>query len=521
MKEAQSMAAANLARQSEMDDFVFRLSTKHREDLLQLQEDQAAKLREARKSVGYGSDLIQGLHRSYGQQLETLILEITDLKRVNAVLQDRAVDDGVMSSARPDARLESQHTARPINSRNSSFATRDLQVKIQFIDFQTTYDVPSIEIPNPGTSFELLTKNVHCAISNYLAFLRSKDSIHSSSTDSALLYRLSLSLEKYTKLLFFGRGDPNGEEITKDKWADRGATTFDLIACVTAPHSTSIETNLPNVHSPLLSSRVTDKTALYHSNPPPSARSVDTATIWGKAPSVASRGRGYSIPRSSVISEVRSDVSMSPVDNRPALSSIREAREDAFDASSELRRINKELNELAGSQVTHYEEDDLSSEDEADMSRTADAYQDEPSFTLEGFARYREPLLHAQDDAEDADYTQHIDNTEDDEDGEGVDLDNFVSNAGSQSPKRARDSQDISENMLNRDHRYEMVGEGVDAHIRQEEVITEGVDLNQRRQSRDPNITEKLQSLPLYVDEFLMRPPREASPGKDRYSDFP
>ncbi|KAK6539157.1 hypothetical protein TWF694_009401 [Orbilia ellipsospora] len=542
-KQDQEISLMEARHQKEQDGLLFRLSTKHHEEILKLKEEHAKQMVNAKKE-GATDELVQGLHRSYGQQIENLILEIGDVKRLNGLLQEK------VTVAETEERAASvQETVRPV-SRHSTIPTvleehrsppGYLQVSLQFVSFDTAYDVPSIRIPHPGASYTGLTKSVRCAIGNYLAFLRSKDSIHVSSVDSALTYRLSLNLDSCTRLLFFGKGDLNGEEITEDKWLSRFNKTDDLIACVSPPPQHGRKPSSINI------SQIPESgTQTSYDEPPPTASTVRTtrsSAIWGRHPSSVTssllrRSHSYSIssarPATSDIAEEESVSTASPQRGRsrvrsPAYvpaSEVDEPTVPYFDAAKELERINDQLSQMDGSRATVktaslIDKDDNMTRVSGHASGIYTTRQGSSASVIAAYARVRQPLLRTSgndDGLEGEDLRNDVE--DDDERGEGVEL-----GAGSvlngMSPRLVPDTRDLHDVQEvgihttegdNRDHQYKMVGNGVDTpridesseDEDEDEDETKGIIVGDKREFE--SLLDKKKATPMYIDEFLMRP---------------
>src|SRR4051812_37518148 len=155
---------------------ISRIASQHRQEALWTQQKHAAELRNAKKHTGYGAELIQGLHKSYGQQIETLILEVAEAKNVIKSLHHRLGQEALDTSS-DIVRVSPIPQERP-QSQNAELSPVNLQINIRFVGFSRSFDVPSIVVPHGGVSFTQLQTHVHCAVANYLAFLRSKDSVH-------------------------------------------------------------------------------------------------------------------------------------------------------------------------------------------------------------------------------------------------------------------------------------------------------------------------------------------------------
>ncbi|KAK6496967.1 hypothetical protein TWF481_001946 [Arthrobotrys musiformis] len=547
-KQDQEIAVMEVRHQKEQDDLLLRLSTKHHEETQKLREEHAKQMVNAKKE-GATAELVQGLHKSYGQQLENLILEIGDVKRLNELLQERL---NVAEHEEQERAASVQETVRPV-SRHSTIPTvleehrsppGYLQVSLQFVSFNNAYDVPSIRIPHPGASYTALSKSVRCAIGNYLAFLRSKDSIHSSSVDSAQTYRLSLNLDSCTRLLFFGKGDLNGEEITEDKWLSRFNKTDDLIACVYPPPQhrgkpSSINVSqIPESHTQ----------ASNYEDPPPTASTVRTSrssAIWGRQPSSASvtssllrRSHSYSMssarPATSDIAEEESVSTESPPRGRSRVrspeyvpaSETDEPTVPYFDAAKELEMINDQLSQMDGSRATVKTASLIDKED--NMTRVSGhasgiytTRQGSSASVIAAYARVRQPLLRTNATNEEGLEIEDLRNDveDDDERGEGVELEaGSVLNA--MSPHLVPDTRDLRDvqevpgihasPVDSRNHQYEMVGSGIDTLRVDESTEDEEEDEDESKEmmvgdKREfESLLENEKAPPLYLDEFLM-----------------
>ncbi|KAF3935273.1 hypothetical protein ABW19_dt0204490 [Dactylella cylindrospora] len=541
-KQDQEISVMEARHQKDRDELLFRLSSKHHDEILKLKEEHAKQMVNAKKE-GATAELVQGLHRSYGQQIENLILEIGDVKRMNDLLQEKVTTvetEGRAASVQETVRPASRHSTIPTILEEHRSPPGYLQVSLQFVSFNSSYDVPSIRIPHPGASYTALTKSVRCAIQNYLAFLRSKDSIHSSSADSALTYRLSLNLDSCVRLLFFGKGDLNGEEITEDKWLSRFNKTDDLIACVTPPPAqnprkpASITTSqLPESHE-----------QMSYDEPPPTASTVRTtrsSAIWGRQPSSVTssllrRSHSYSIssarPATSDIAEEESVSTASPPRGRsrvrsPAYLPASEAEEPTvpyFDPAKELERINDQLSQMDGSRGTAKTDKD---ETMTRISAHGSALYAKPSrqgssaSVIAAYARVRQPLLRTNTDNEEGLEVEDLRNDveDDDERGEGVGL-GSGSVLNVMSPNLVPDTRDLHDvdddhgmtaESDNRNHQYEMVGSGVDTMRVDESTEDEDEEDDEPKQimvddNQLQSLLDKDKTVPLYLNEFLMDP---------------
>ncbi|EPS44411.1 hypothetical protein H072_1585 [Dactylellina haptotyla CBS 200.50] len=544
-KQDQETSLTEARHQKEQDDLLFRLSTKHHEEILKLKEEHAKQMVNVKKE-GATAELVQGLHRSYGQQIENLILEISDVKRLNELLQEKvtvADHEERAASVQETVRPASRHSTIPTVLEEHRSPPGYLQVSLQFVSFNTVYDVPSIRIPHPGASYTALTKSVRCAIGNYLAFLRSKDSIHSSSVDSALTYRLSLNLDSCTRLLFFGKGDLNGEEITEDKWLSRFNKTDDLIACVSPPPQHGRKPS-----SISISQLPETQTQTSYDEPPPTASTVRTtrsSAIWGRQPSssvtssLLRRSQSYSIssarPATSDIAEEESVSTASPPRGRSRVRSppyvpASEADEPSipyYDTAKELERINDQLSQMDGSRATVktaslIDKDDNMTRVSGHASGIYTTRQGSSASVIAAYARVRQPLLRTNTDNEEGLEVEDLRNDveDDDERGEGVELEaGSVLNA--MSPHLVPDTRDLrngegprmhTSEVDTRTHQYEMVGSGVDTMRVDESTEDEDEDEDETKEiivgdNREfESLLEKEKETPLYLDEFLMRP---------------
>ncbi|KAK6331201.1 hypothetical protein TWF696_003266 [Orbilia brochopaga] len=556
-KQDQEISLMEARHIKEQDDLLFRLSTKHHEEILKLKEEHAKQMVNVKKE-GATAELVQGLHRSYGQQIENLILEISDVKRLNELLQEKSGPEGEerAASVQETVRPVSRHSTIPTVMEEHRSPPGYIQVSLQFVSFNTQYDVPSIRVPHPGASYTALTKSVRCAIGNYLAFLRSKDSIHSSSVDSALTYRLSLNLDSCTRLLFFGRGDLNGEEITEDKWLSRFNKTDDLIACVSPPPQHGGR-KPPSIN---ISQIPESHTQASYDEPPPTASTVRTTRssgIWGRqASSVTSsllrRSHSYSIssarPATSDIAEEESVSTASPPRGRSRVRSppyvpASEADEPTvpyFDAAKELERINDQLSQMDGSRATVKTASLIDKED--NMTRVSGhasgiytTRQGSSASVIAAYARVRQPLLRTNTDNEEGLDGEDLRNDveDDDERGEGVELaaESVLNPMSPDLVPDARDLRDAEANGIrtsevdNRAHPYEMVGSGIDSmrvdeSTEDEEEDEDGKGIIAEGDREFESLLDKEKATPLYLDEFLMpldkennRRDRSESPG--------
>ncbi|KAF3928511.1 hypothetical protein ABW20_dc0109958 [Dactylellina cionopaga] len=553
-KQDQETSIIEARHQKEQDDLLFRLSTKHHEDILKLKEEHAKQMVSAKKD-GATAELVQGLHRSYGQQIENLILEISDVKRMNELLQEKvsvAENEERAASVQETVRPASRHSTIPTVLEEHRSPPGYLQVSLQFVAFNTAYDVPSIRVPHPGASYTALTKSVRCAIGNYLAFLRSKDSIHSSSVDSALTYRLSLNLDSCTRLLFFGKGDLNGEEITEDKWLSRFNKTDDLIACVSPPQQHGRKPS-----SISISQIPESRTHTSYDEPPPTAstsRTNRSSGIWGRQPSSVTssllrRSHSYSIssarPATSDIAEEESVSTASAPRGRSRVrspeyvpaSEVDEPSVPYFDAAKELERINDQLSQMDGSRATVktaslIDKDDNMTRVSGHASGIYTSRQGSSASVIAAYARVRQPLLRSNGDNEGLE-TEDLRNDveDDDERGEGVELEaGSVLNAMSPNlVPDARDLRDVVEDARihtsevdNRTHQYEMVGSGIDTMRVDESTEDEDEDEDETKEiiTGDNREFERLldqnKAPPLYLDEFLMQPLDKEKDPRDR-----
>ncbi|KAK6340064.1 hypothetical protein TWF730_001837 [Orbilia blumenaviensis] len=544
-KQDQEITVMEVRHQKEQDELLLRLSTKHHDEIQQMREEHVKQMVSAKKE-GATAELVQGLHKSYGQQLENLILEIGDVKRLNELLQEK-----LSNVAEPEERAPSvQETVRPVSRSTIPIVEEHrsppgyLQVSLQFVSFSTAYDVPSIRVPHPGASYTALTKSVRCAIGNYLAFLRSKDSIHSSSSDSAFAYKLSLNLDSCTRLLFFGKGDLNGEEITEDKWLSRFNKTDDLIACVSPPPQHGRKPSSIKV-SPIPESHIQ---ASSYEEPPPTASTVRTnrsSVIWGRQPSSVTssllrRSHSYSMssarPATSDIAEEESVSTESPPRGRSRIRSpeyvpASEADEPTvpyFDAAKELERINDQLSQMDESRATVKTASLIDKED--NMTRVSGhasgiytSRQGSSASVIAAYARVRQPLLRTNSDNEEGLEVEDLRNDveDDDERGEGVELEagSVIHGMSPHLVPDTRDLRDVEEvpgihasPVDNRTHQYEMVGSGVDTlrvdeSTEDEEEDEDGAkDMMVGDKREFESLLEKEKAPPLYLDEFLMRP---------------
>ncbi|KAJ6261695.1 hypothetical protein Dda_2493 [Drechslerella dactyloides] len=550
-KQDQEISMMEARHIKEQDDLLFRLSTKHHEEILKLKEEHAKQMVNVKKE-GATAELVQGLHRSYGQQIENLILEISDVKRLNELLQEKSnVPDGEerAPSVQETVRPVSRHSTIPTVLEEHRSPPGYIQVSLQFVSFNTQYDVPSIRVPHPGASYTALTKSVRCAIGNYLAFLRSKDSIHSSSVDSALTYRLSLNLDSCTRLLFFGKGDLNGEEITEDKWLSRFNKTDDLIACVSPPPQHGRKPSSINI------SQIPEShTQASYDEPPPTASTVRTtrsSAIWGRqASSVTSsllrRSHSYSIssarPATSDIAEEESVSTASPPRGRSRVrsppyvppSEVDEPTVPYFDAAKELERINDQLSQMDGSRATVKTADDNMTRVSGHASGIYTTRQGSSASVIAAYARVRQPLLRTNTDNEGLEGEDLRNDVEDDDErGEGVELaaESVLNPMSPGLVPDARDLRDAEGNGIrtsgvdNRTHPYERVGSGIGSMRVDESTEDEDEDEDEKgiivEGDREfESLLDNEKATPLYLDEFLMplgedqtRRDRSESPG--------
>ncbi|KAF3277030.1 hypothetical protein TWF970_005896 [Orbilia oligospora] len=555
-KQDQEIAVMEVHHQKEQDELLLRLSTKHHEETQKLREEHAKQIVNVKKE-GATAELVQGLHKSYGQQLENLILEIGDVKRLNELLQERlnvVEHEERAASVQETVRPASRHSTIPTVLEEHRSPPGYLQVSLQFVSFNTAYDVPSIRVPHPGASYTALSKSVRCAIGNYLAFLRSKDSIHSSSVDSAFAYRLSLNLDSCTRLLFFGKGDLNGEEITEDKWLSRFNKTDDLIACVSPPPQHGRKP--PSINVSQIPESHTQ--ASNYEDPPPTASTVRTSrssAIWGRQPSsvtssVLRRSHSYSIssarPATSDIAEEESVSTESPPRGRsrvrsPEYVAASEADEPTvpyFDAAKELERINDQLSQMDESRTTVKTASLIDKED--NMTRVSGhasgiytSRQGSSASVIAAYARVRQPLLRTNTDNEEGLEVEDLRNDveDDDERGEGVELEaGSVLNA--MSPHLVPDTRDLRDveevpgihasPVDSRTHQYEMVGSGIDTlrvdesteDEEEDEDESKGMMVGDKRGFE--SLLEKEKAPPSYLDEFLMQPLEKEKDQHDR-----
>lgn len=523
VRQDQDRMMEELKRDHQLE--IARITTECRQQISSIQQRCAAELKEA-KQLGDGKAIVEDLEKLFVEQLRNLMVEKQELKRTIRNLQRRLGEEALDTFSKKAGQKENA-------------APQRLQIHLRFTSGKS-YDVPTLYVPHLGLSFKELHTAVHCAVSNYLCFLRSKDSVHCFSPEAGLAYSLETNLANHLKILFFGNGDmKNGEEVTEDKWKDRGWNTPDVMALIALPsppsdHKLSVKGSAAPSVSGLsrASHRVPTITPEDDQLPPPTvSSSIETASrtsaIFGRAASRApsehsydrSTIHAYSHRTTETIHEVPS-----PRDDL-SIQDDSQVGEDAVDFQRHLAKFKE--GEHAADFQRH-----LANFQKLKEQEGLDADEEGDEIVEEDETRATDPLLTEEDNEDDDD---------EEEVGNGVDLVGHRTGSDRINPgsrpmsdtarllaDEMREREASSSDLSHEEHQYEMVGEGADGGNTSDEEDT-GRDVEQDDDDEDggnvplysdqPEDENTGESMPLYVNEFLMGPVLEStikSKGKER-----
>lgn len=150
------------------------LASAHQEELKQLEKTHLEDMRNARRGFGFSNDLVQGLHQSYAKQIESLVLDLGEVRR--------QLKDAEALASHPRA-------ATPPADTNHS-PSRILDVVIEFEDLDKAFSVAELSIPHPGRSYKAVSEHLSHAVKNYLQALNSAAEFFASGSKSTEARRI-------------------------------------------------------------------------------------------------------------------------------------------------------------------------------------------------------------------------------------------------------------------------------------------------------------------------------------------
>lgn len=135
------------------------LAAAHLDEIKRLEAAHTEELRHARQGHGFRDELVLGLHKSYGKQIESLVVDLNDAQRQ------------LKSQAPPQPQLQPQPPQPPVTTTTPQDDARRLPMVLRFDDLDKAFSVAEISTPHPGRSFSAVWKHLSHAVKTYVATL--------------------------------------------------------------------------------------------------------------------------------------------------------------------------------------------------------------------------------------------------------------------------------------------------------------------------------------------------------------
>lgn len=281
-------------------------------------------MRNARRGYGFNNELVRGLHESYGKQIESLVLDLSEAKR-----QIRMKTGSVSSSSSSPMATRSSVSSFPEEENSmADIASRRLSVILRFDNLDKAFSVAEVSVPHPGPSFEAVWRHVSHVVKNHLQALNAATEFFAIGAKGASESRkirqwYQCAVEERICFQFLHAGNGSGSSL-KDLWEGGLWKTENFVLRVIC--STDGSYNVP----------------VYNEGFAEQQRKLSLMS--GRPASLRSRSTTALGLTSEQLVEVEGETS------------------GGFDAIAELERINRELGELEIHENLRREEDDENKE---------------------------------------------------------------------------------------------------------------------------------------------------------------
>jgi hypothetical protein len=138
------------------------LNASHVETMKKMELQHMEELRNARRTNGHDRELVQGLHQSYGQQIESLVLDLSEARRELKELKlKQPLSDSATATDSP----------APIDTAVEEVHNRTLAMRLSFQNLDAPLAIVELAVPHPGPSFDSLLRILSFSVKNHLQTL--------------------------------------------------------------------------------------------------------------------------------------------------------------------------------------------------------------------------------------------------------------------------------------------------------------------------------------------------------------